>query len=533
MENFDKNWLPHLNNRPPGISAYRTDIYAMASEGWRRGLTLKFIKAPGYNISPAFKYSLSDGEKEHVFSVARGDAVTPDAIRICEEKPLTYYYLKKNNVPIPEGESFNDTVDNHEIVEYGKKLGFPLVVKPTDGKSGEGVITNIKTVEELENAIKHVREDLNYNNLIIERFIVGIDYRVYVIDGYVAGAYKRITANVIGDGKSTISELIKQKNIKRKNNPFIKNRIIKINQDLKDFLKSNNYSLTSVPDEGERVYVRAHGTYFKERDPVDVTDDMSEHLKQIAVDAVDAIPGLPHCNVDMLINEEEGTGYINEINSRPQISNHLFPMEGKARDIPKAIIDYYFPETIDNAKRNKYYFDLPFIYETLWSGNAKEVTVPDVNRGKIISKRFLLKGVDRTRLFDRNVRKHAILLKLNGYIKTLESGNTSIVVSGTPKRVRQFRDILNNQLKKRFKIQSIAEKFSSKNLRVGFHIIQSKTDKTEEVENLKSELKKYKTQMNKINKEKQKLEDELESIKNSRSQKITKPLRKFSSKFKK
>src|SRR5699024_10156514 len=122
MENFDKNWLPHLNNRPAVISTYRAAIYAMASEGWRSGVTLKFIKAPGYNISPAFKYSLSDGEKEDVFSVARGDAVTPDAIRICEEKPLTYYYLKKNNVPIPEGESFNDTVDNHEIVEYGKKL---------------------------------------------------------------------------------------------------------------------------------------------------------------------------------------------------------------------------------------------------------------------------------------------------------------------------------------------------------------------------------------------------------------------------
>lgn len=104
-------------------------------------------------------------------------------------------------------------------------------------------------------------------------------------------------------------------------------------------------------------------------DPIDVTDSISDEVKQIAIDAVKAIPGLLHAGVDIIINENrniDAEGLVIEINPTAQIGGILYPLEGEARDIPKAIVDYYFPETkgFDTSK-SKIYFDLVEVLEPL------------------------------------------------------------------------------------------------------------------------------------------------------------------------
>src|SRR5699024_3239775 len=134
----------------------------------------------------------------------------------------------------------------------------------------------------------------------------------------------------------------------------------------------------SVPQKSQRVFLRPQGSYLKERDPVDITDSMSNEIKEIAVKAMHSIPGLTHCDVDMIVNEETGVGYVNEINSRPQISNHIFPIEGLARDIPAAIIDFYFPETVNNRRNNQYYYDFNPVYESFIAMSVEKVIIPDI-----------------------------------------------------------------------------------------------------------------------------------------------------------
>mgnify|MGYP001454433261 FL=1 len=326
MQLNQSNWLPHLRNLPEDVNGYKTCTYLMALEGWRRGLKLTFHIEPGVAVPPSVRFSLSNGEREHFFTVSRGDKVSKEAIKICMIKSLTYKYLAENNVPIPEGKSFTEETNNDEIIDFAKEIGFPLVVKPTDAGSGRGVITNITNIDEFKDALTTVRDRLGFKNVIVERFIVGEDYRIYVVNDKVVGAYKRIPANVIGDGKSTIKELIKKKNELREKNPFIFDRPIKIDKKLTEFLSEQQLTLESVPKKNERIFLRPQGAYLKERDPVDITDSMPDKIKQIAVKAMKSIPGLTHCDVDMIVNEETGEGYVNEINSRPQISNHLFPI---------------------------------------------------------------------------------------------------------------------------------------------------------------------------------------------------------------
>src|SRR5699024_3197366 len=112
------------------IIGYQTCTYFMALEGWRRGLELTFNIKPGIAISQGISFTLSNGTRTHEFKVSRGDKVTNKAISICQQKPKTYKYLRKNNVPIPEGDWFTIDVLDEEIIEYADKLGYPLVLKP-------------------------------------------------------------------------------------------------------------------------------------------------------------------------------------------------------------------------------------------------------------------------------------------------------------------------------------------------------------------------------------------------------------------
>src|SRR5690625_2226564 len=105
---------------------------------------------------------------------------------------------------------------------------------------------------------------------------------------------------------------------------------------------------------------------------------MSSEIKEIALNAMKSIPGLTHCDVDMLVNERTGDGYVNEINSRPQISNHIFPIEGLARDIPKEIIDFYFPETIGGKRNDSFYYDFNPVYKSFRAMSIKEIVIPDL-----------------------------------------------------------------------------------------------------------------------------------------------------------
>src|SRR5699024_11627469 len=109
-------------------------------------------------------------------------------------------------------------------------------------------------------------------------------------------------------------------------------------------------------------------------DPLDVTDEITDEIKQIAIDSVKAIPGLYHAGVDVIINDNPNlkeAAYVLEIHATAQIGGILYPLRGIARNIPAAIIDYYFPETkgIDNSE-SKIYFDMSTILATIQNSSG-------------------------------------------------------------------------------------------------------------------------------------------------------------------
>ncbi|WP_175615271.1 ATP-grasp domain-containing protein, partial [Piscibacillus halophilus] len=374
-------WLPHLKNAVPKEAyGYKISMYTIALEGWRRGLKLKFYSK--YNKAKdkfLIHYSLSNGKKTHRFVISRGDKVEKEAINICVNKDLTKKYLDNAKVETPKGYVFSEHTTKDDIIAQSSQLGYPLVLKPTAGSVGRGVFSNIQNENELIFAIDYVRDKLGLKEVIVEKYIRGEDYRLYVVDGKVISAFKKIPPNVIGDGESTLLQLIRQKNKMRQKVPSLYNHPIRVDGELKEYIKKYNYKIESVPKKGEVVYLKSKNNVSQGGDPVDMTDKIPYKIKEIAVNATRAIPGLVQCGVDMIIDLEKESGYVIELNSKPGITSHLFPLEGEPRDVPKEIIDFYFPETKNNKINYDYYFDLESVYRPILHGNAKEITLPKIH----------------------------------------------------------------------------------------------------------------------------------------------------------
>src|SRR5699024_5207606 len=142
-------------------------------------------------------------------------------------KHLTKKRLTKANVPIPEGKTFNREVAPEDIVSYANSLGYPLVLKPSISSGGRGVIANIENEEAFRKALTYVREELNYATLIVEKFIAGEDYRIYIVNDRIVGAISRKAAHIVGNGIDSVETLIKQKNKERDLNPALYSSRIK------------------------------------------------------------------------------------------------------------------------------------------------------------------------------------------------------------------------------------------------------------------------------------------------------------------
>src|SRR5690625_2758621 len=435
-------WLPHLENAVPSAGqGKRISTYTVALEGWRRGLKLKFYSLFEDGNKLKVRYSLSNGERTHHFSLSMGDRVSDKAFKICDDKDLTKRYLDKENVPVPKGDMFGIEVSKEEIIKYGLSLGFPLVVKPTDGNAGRGVFANITNEEDFREIVPYVRDDLGFDDIIVEQHVDGEEFRIYVIEDRVLGAMNRRPANITGDGIHTIRELIHQKNADRKLNPHLTSRLIKIDREIETMLEQSGYELNSIPEKGEFIYLREKSNLSAGGEAVDVTEQLTPELKKIAINAGKAIPGLKHYGVDMIVSDDRKEGVILEVNTRPGLGGHLFPGQGQARDFAKEIIDYYFPET-KSQERSILYFDFDRVVEAVTSRNVRDVNVIPPPSQPLVGKKYTVEVDDYdVNEFRRYVRRVAIKNEMHGHTDLNESSQVIILLMTTDpsllKRVEQ------------------------------------------------------------------------------------------------
>lgn len=303
---------------------------------------------PYINIGDSGMYQIGYGRKGKMISAAIGENTRCIGVDVACDKYLTKQILKSNFIPIADGEKVYNTL---ELIKYAERLGYPLVLKPQFGNKGNGVILDIKNSKELIDAYITLKKTTD--DIIVEKYYEGRDYRVCVVDYKVVAVANRIPPYIVGDGKLNIKKLICNLNSdsKRGNGhekPLTK---VKIDDQLVSYLSVQGFSLNSVPQKNEKVFLRKNANLSTGAVAVDCTDEISDENKEICERAAKAL-GLDICGIDICskdisssLNED---GIIVEVNAAPGIRMHHFPSEGKARDVAGAIIDMIYRKNFEN-----------------------------------------------------------------------------------------------------------------------------------------------------------------------------------------
>ncbi|SEQ77513.1 acylphosphatase [Piscibacillus halophilus] len=507
--------------------AYGYDLcgYLIALEGWRRGLRLTFysedvdfpsVKTVGKHFLGR-RFSLSSDEKTHYFFRSRGDLISNDAVDICKDKDWTKSVLSKSNVPVPKGREFSKDVEKEELLNYARKIGFPLVIKPTKGSLGKGVYTDIANEQQFIEVLNEFKKSHSNSGIIIEQHVYGEEYRVYVVGDEVIGATNRIPANIEGDGLNSIKELIKLKNKEKKSNPYLRSKSIDIDYEVKDQIKRKGYTLDTVLEDGEVLYLRTKSNLSAGGDPLDATDILTGEVKEIAVNAAKSIPNFKHGGLDLIVDPlDNRKATIIEMNATAEIGFHHFPMEGKYRDIAGAIVDLYFPET-KNENKSTYFFDFKGILNPLRDGTVKYIEIRPTPIGQSYTKKFYVSGKVQKVNYRSWVRKQAIQRNLHGYAKNLNNGKVVVIVSSPEKKnVDNFKKILLKGSPNSI-VEKVTEEKIERPIEIGFKVKKQKNKKRNKQHKIVDELNNEKKKYN--------------NVVNSKSWKYTAPFRKIVNKL--
>ena len=266
------------------------------------------------------------------------------AVDIACDKEETKRMLSNASIPVADGDI---CVDEEDLEDTIKKIGYPIVIKPLDGNHGKGASINVKTwegaVEGLAYAKKYSRR------VIVEKFITGFDFRVLIIDNKLVAAAKRVPANVVGDGKNSIQQLIDTTNKDPRRGYGHENVLtqIEIDRDSEDLLEKLGYTVDTIPKKEEIVYLKSTANLSTGGTSVDVTDMM--HPENIFIcERISRVIGLDICGVDIMAENltqplKENGGCILEVNAAPGFRMHLAPSEGLPRNVAAPVIDMLYP----------------------------------------------------------------------------------------------------------------------------------------------------------------------------------------------
>lgn len=307
------------------------------------------LNIPVLKLGETGMYQLGLGRFSKIIDATIYEDTSALGVDISCHKILTKDILKLHMLPVAKGYLVKNPID---LLSRAKEIGYPVVLKPLRGNQGNGVIINLKNQEDLLKAYYSLNE--SYENIIIEQYIKGKDYRVCVVDGKVVAASLRLPPFVIGDGRKTIEQLIQELNMDPRRGEGHEKALSKVTIDdiLINCIKEKGYNLNSTLPYGEKLFLRKNANLSTGGISIDCTDEICSENIEICERASKAI-SLNICGIDLCCEDIrkpiKNNGAIIEVNAAPGIRMHHFPYEGKSRNVAKAIVESMFksnPKTI-------------------------------------------------------------------------------------------------------------------------------------------------------------------------------------------
>lgn len=305
------------------------------------------------NMLDRYDQFISLTYKNHREYVKKGNMTAKDSYigpLIMENKVVTKKILAENGFAVPHSGEYHSA--EAALRDYPIFAGKGIVVKPKSTNYGLGIsiFKDGASFEGYEKAIHMAFEE--DEDVLVEDYLSGTEYRFFVIGNETKAVLLRVPANVVGDGSQTIRQLVEEKNkdsLRGKNHrtPLA---LIGTGELEKLTIQGQGYTFDSIPPAGVTVRLRDNSNISTGGDSIDVTDQMNDSYKKLAVQMAAAL-GVAVCGVDIIIPDhsvpatqaEPNYGVI-EANFNPAMLIHIYPYKGKSRRLTMEILRLLFPE---------------------------------------------------------------------------------------------------------------------------------------------------------------------------------------------
>tara|TARA_R110002020_G_scaffold293535_5_gene509206 strand:+ start:136640 stop:139321 length:2682 start_codon:yes stop_codon:yes gene_type:complete len=318
--------------------------HAIVLEAERRGI-------PWIRLNKSSLCQLGYGSNQKRIQATITSKTSSIGVELACDKEETKRILEQAQIPVPKGEIIEDAENLKNVCSH---LEFPLVIKPINGNHGRGVTVNINTYEAADQAFKIASEISN--KVIVERHISGEDFRLLVINYKFVAAAKRTPAHIIGNGTSTIKELIEEVNKDSRRGYGHENvlTIITLNELSQNLIKAKGYTPETIIANGELLILKDTANLSTGGTAEDVTD--SVHLSnRTMAERIARLIDLDICGIDIMTTDitkpvSETGGTVLEVNAAPGFRMHLSPTTGLPRNVAAPVVDELFPTKGDKGR---------------------------------------------------------------------------------------------------------------------------------------------------------------------------------------
>jgi glutathione synthase/RimK-type ligase-like ATP-grasp enzyme len=270
-----------------------------------------------------YLFEVSDGARRAQFAAGAG---TPYALNdtraasIARDKAFCAEVLRQARVPVLAGEKFfvtgrwadmrNPGREPADALAYVRRIELPVFCKPLAASNGLYAEV-IESAEAFEDYLQRVSGE--HFAVLIQPFVRGIEYRVFVLQGCALFSYRKHLPSVVGDARSSVRDLVAALP-RDAGAPVPKIRARDADGRL--------FSADAVPGIGMRLTLEGPANRAAGGGAADLRDGASAPMARLALAAAKAV-GLRLAAVDMFDVSPSGDGsdlVVIEVNSNPMIA---------------------------------------------------------------------------------------------------------------------------------------------------------------------------------------------------------------------
>jgi GNAT-family acetyltransferase (TIGR03103 family) len=302
----------------------------IVDEARRRGIGVEVIDADG-----GF-FRLTYGGRSIMCRESLSELTTAVAMSLCDDKAATRRAVARAGVRVPEAIEF----DTREHLQSFLAKHGTVAVKPARGEQGRGVSVGLETIDEAMAAVERARA--HCDRVLVEQCVTGEDLRLIVIGYKLVAAAIRRPARVIGDGASTIRDLIERQSRRRAAATGGESKI-PLDAETERCVAKAGYTLDDVLPSGEEINVRKAANLHTGGTIHDVTAEVHPGLVDAAVRAARALD-VPVTGIDFMVRSPRLPEYwFIEANERPGLANH------EPQPTAERFVDLLFPQSMPTA----------------------------------------------------------------------------------------------------------------------------------------------------------------------------------------